>query len=138
MSGVQQNDRVLRDDTYLSQIDVRKALTCTEIYPKANGRTYPNSGSVSVKAAAPIVGADSLYIITLGNNPALSLTLKFKLRGYQYGSDVTVSVPAQTDGKMHVTEVSYSDLSLVTDVDVESASFTGGDFIVCLGKLGLG
>ena len=129
-------ERVVKDDPNVSQVDVRKALSCSEIYPN-NGK-YPTSGTVTVSGGAQVTGADELSIITLGNNPAMTLTLKFTLRGYQYGSDVTVSVPAQTDGKMHKTAVSYSDLAYVDSVEITSTSFTGGDFIVCLGKLGLG
>lgn len=133
MAGQTFSSRINNDDPYVQQVDVRAGLTAVQLYPY---RTAPPSGSVEINKVVSVSGADAIYIISAGNIGAETLTLKFMLFGKQIGDDVTVTVPAQTDGKVHHTEVYFSDL-LFCDNVVITGQITAGSFSLHLGKKGL-
>ena len=133
MSGTNFGNRILNDDSFIQQVEVRSGLTATELYQGGSAST----GTVAIDVTAIVGGADSVYIITAGDCDACTLTAKFHLFGKQIGADVSISVPAQTDDKVHYTEVSFSDLPFADSVSV-SGTVTEGDFKMALGKQGLG
>ena len=132
MAGTDFSSRVRRGDGFVQQVDLTPALSGFKVYPE----NYALTGSVDLDTNGSVSGADSLYIITGGDCPAMTLTAQFLFNGKQIGSDVSISVPAQTDGKVHYTEISFTDLTFAETINL-TGTIVGGDYFIFLGKKGL-